>query len=42
MCGGQVRESLERLPPGTQQSVRDECDALSRALDGLRVPPATR
>lgn len=37
-----VRTSLGALPPAQLQSLRDECDALSRALDALRVPPATR
>ena len=37
-----LRASLDRLPPAHQQTLRDECDALSRALDNLRVPPATR
>ena len=37
-----MRQYLDRLPPTQQQSLRDECDVLSRALDGLRVPPATR
>jgi len=37
-----LRHSLDRLPPMQQQSVRDECDALKHALDGLCVPPATR
>ena len=37
-----LRASLSRLPPTQQQTVRDECTALQRALDTLRVPPATR
>lgn len=37
-----LRTTLERLPPAQQQSLRNECDAMSRALDALRVPPATR
>ena len=37
-----LRASLARLPPMQQQHVRDECTALQRALDTLRVPPATR
>ena len=37
-----LRSTLDRLPQAQQQSLRDECDALSRALDVLRVPPATR
>jgi acyl-CoA-binding protein len=37
-----LRASLDRLPPVHQQTLRDECDALSRALDNLRPPPATR
>lgn len=37
-----LRASLSRLPPQQQQNVRDECTALQRALDTLRVPPATR
>ena len=37
-----LRASLGQLPSAQQQSLRDECDALSRALDVLRVPPATR
>lgn len=37
-----LRANLSRLPPQQQQNVRDECDALQRALDSLRVPPATR
>jgi len=37
-----VRSSLGGLPPAQLQSLRDECDALSRALDAMRVPPATR
>ena len=37
-----IRTTLERLPPSELQSLRDECDTMQRALDALRVPPATR
>ena len=37
-----ARASLSGLPPAQQQALRDEADAMMRALDALRVPPATR
>ena len=37
-----ARASLGTLPLAQQQSLRDECAALMRELDKLRVPPATR